>query len=158
MTSSFLTGRQGKLSTIVDDGKGQDKFKDIAKVTAFTAVANLETLETTALDDKFRTYTPGVVSYSGSASLLYFIEPKAGEDGAFDSNANILLGKLFNASGVSSTFKLSLRFANNPNEASVKGATFDVYITSASYGVSVGDTARIEITFQSTGAVSSAAL
>ena len=81
----FYSGRDGEFSF---DGNV------IAKVASFTIQSNLETLETTTLGDNARTYTPGVLSYSGSATLLYY------EDS----------GKMAAAEVLNKVFTTSLRF------------------------------------------------
>jgi len=61
--AKVYTGRDGVL---------QLSGTTLAKVVNFSLQADLETLETTTLGDSLRSYSPGVLGYSGSASLLYY--------------------------------------------------------------------------------------
>ena len=54
------------------DGVMQLAGTTLAKVVNFAFQSDLETLETTTLGDNLRSYTPGVVGYSGSCTLLYY--------------------------------------------------------------------------------------
>ena len=78
----------------------------LAKVVNFQLSSNLETLETTTLNEHIRSYSPGVSGYSGSATLLYY---KA-DDNTF--NTTNLLNKLYKTgpSGVSSDDIVQLTF------------------------------------------------
>jgi hypothetical protein len=89
--AKVYTGRDGVMQL-------GDPGVTLAKVVNFSLQSNLETLETTTLNEHIRSYSPGVVGYSGSATLLYY---KA-DDGTF--NTTNLLNKLYKTgtSGVSS--------------------------------------------------------
>lgn len=141
MAKTF-TGRDGRLLL------GSDT---LVKVTSWTLQADLETLETTTLGDSQRSYVPGVQGFSGSASLLYYLD----DDGSND--AGTLLRKLVKTTGVttSDTATLTLRLAGNTNNHDV---TFTVYITSASIGASVGEVVSAQISFTGTGALSAVSL
>ena len=71
------------------DGVMQLAGVTLAKVVSFSLQSNLETLETTTLNEHIRSYSPGVSGYSGSATLLYYKE----DDGSF--NTTNLLNKLY---------------------------------------------------------------
>ena len=118
----------------------------LAKVVNFSLQSNLETLETTTLNEHIRSYSPGVVGYSGSATLLYY---KA-DDGTF--NTTDLLNKLYKTgtSGVSSEdiVQLTFRWIDGADKNDIK---LNAYITSANIGAATGDIVRAEIGFQSTG-------
>ena len=70
------------------DGVMQLGGTTLAKVVNFSLSANLETLETTTLNENIRSYTPGISGYSGSATLLYY------KDDNDDINTTDLLNKL----------------------------------------------------------------
>ncbi|HAX29293.1 MAG TPA: hypothetical protein DCX94_15345 [Alteromonas macleodii] len=139
--SKVYTGRDGVL---------QVGGTTLAKVVNFQLSANLETLETTTLNEHIRVYVPGVVGYSGSATLLYYKE----NDGS--RNTTSILNKLYKTglNGVSSadTVQLTFRWKDGPgsNEAE-QDIKLTAYITSASIGASTGDIVRAEIAFQATG-------
>tara|TARA_R100001509_G_scaffold37884_1_gene20453 strand:+ start:5303 stop:5746 length:444 start_codon:yes stop_codon:yes gene_type:complete len=128
------------------DGALQVGGTTLAKVVNFQLSANLETLETTSLNEHIRVYVPGVVGYSGSATLLYYKE----DNGTFNT-ANILNSLYKTGSkGVSSSdiVELTFRWVDGADN---KDIVLDAYITSASIGAATGDIVRAEIAFQGTG-------
>ena len=147
MAEKIYTGREGKMLI---------GTTDIVKVVNFQVSANLETLETTTLGDNLRSYTPGVVGYSGSATLLYY------KDGNGNINTADFFDKLYQntTAGVTSsdTVELTLRWDDGTGSTNVKDIKMTAYITSASIGASTGDIVRAEIAFQGTGALSKASI
>lgn len=137
--AKIYTGRDGSLllggTTLV-------------KVSSWSLQGELETLETTTLGDDQKTYVPGLQSFSGSASLLYY------SDDANRNDASTLLRKIVKTSGVSAsdTAELTLRLSDGNTNKDVK---FTVYITSVSIGATVGEISKADINFQVTGAPSS---
>jgi len=138
--AKVYTGRDGVL---------QLGGTTLAKVVNFQVSSNLETLETTTLNENLRSYTPGVVGYSGSATLLYY------KDGSGNINTTNVLNKLYKTgtSGVSSsdTVELTFRWVDGTDNNDIK---LTAYITSASIGAATGDIVRAEIAFQGTGQLS----
>jgi len=135
--AKVYTGRDGRL---LIDGTEQ------IKVSSWSMTGNLETLETTTLGDSQRTYTPGVQEFSGNASLLYY------NDGTGRNDAAAALKKILKISGVSDadTVDLRLRLAEGTTNHDVR---LTAYITSVSFGASVGEISRADISFQGTGAL-----
>ena len=131
------------------DGVMQLAGTTLAKVVNFSLSANLETLETTTLNENIRSYTPGISGYSGSATLLYY------KDDSNAINTSNLLNKLYKTgtTGVSSsdTVELTFRWVDGTDNNDIK---LTAYITSASIGAATGDIVRAEIAFQGTGALS----
>jgi|TARA_Y100000033_G_scaffold19478_1_gene18305 hypothetical protein len=131
------------------DGVMQLGGTTLAKVVNFSLSANLETLETTTLNENIRSYTPGISGYSGSATLLYY------KDDNDDINTTDLLNKLYKTgtTGVSSsdTVELTFRWVDGTDNNDIK---LTAYITSANIGASTGEIVRAEIAFQGTGALS----
>jgi hypothetical protein len=142
--AKVYTGRDGVL---------QLSGTTLAKVVNFSLQADLETLETTTLGDSLRSYSPGVLGYSGNASLLYYKD----DDGGINT-AN-LLNKLIRTGtgGVSSsdTVELTLRWVDGTDENDIK---LTAYITSATIGASTGEITRADISFTGTGALSTASI
>lgn len=138
--AKVYTGRDGAL---------QLGGTTLAKVVNFQLSSNLETLETTTLNEHIRVYVPGVVGYSGSATLLYYKE----DNGTF--NTTNVLNKLYKTGneGVSSndTVELTFRWIDGTDNNDIK---LTAYITSASIGAATGDIVRAEIAFQGTGVLS----
>lgn len=140
--AKVYTGRDGRL---LIDGTEQ------IKVTNWSMTGNLETLETTSLGDNQRTYAPGVQEFNGSATLLYY------NDGAGRNDAATALRKVLKIAGVtdSDTVALRLRLIEGTTNHDV-GLT--AYITSVSFGASVGEVSSAQISFQGTGALTEVTL
>ena len=125
----------------------------LAKVVSFSVQSSLETLETTTLGENLRSYTPGVVGYSGSATLLYYKTDTGG------ISATSVLNKLYKTgtSGVSSSDTVELTF-NWIDGGDTNSIRLMAYITSASIGAATADLVRAEISFQGTGQLSIATI
>lgn len=135
--AKVYTGRDGRL--LIDD-------TEQIKVSNWSMTGNLEVLETTSLGDSQRTYVPGVQEFNGSASLLYY------NDGTGRNDAATALKKVLKISGVSSTDTVDLRLRlveGNTNH----DVRLTAYITSVTFGASVGEVSSAQITFQGTGAL-----
>ena len=141
MAKAF-TGKDGRL--LLD---GVDQIK----VTNWSLTGNLEMLETTSLGDNQRSYCPGVQDFSGSATLLYY------NDGADRNDAALALRKVLRIDGVSEgdTVDMRLRLVEGSTSHDVRLAT---YITSVSFGASVGEVSSAQINFQGTGALTAVTL
>ena len=130
------------------DGVMQLGGTTLAKVVNFQLSSNLETLETTTLNEHIRSYSPGVAGYSGSATLLYY------KDDDDNFNTTNILNKLYKTGtdGVSSsdTVELTFRWVDGTDNNDIK---LTAYVTSASIGAATGDIVRAEIAFQGTGAL-----
>jgi len=139
--AKLFTGRDGRLLL------GSDT---LVKVADWSLQGDLETLEATTLGDSQRSYVPGVQSFSGRATLLYY------QDGT-RNDASTLLRKLVKTSGVSTSdaVTLTLRLAGETSNSDV---TLTAYITSVNIGASVGEIIKAEISFQATGALATASL
>lgn len=140
--AKFYTGRDGSLLL------GSDT---LVKVTNWQFSADLETLETTSLGDAQRTYTPGIQSFSGSATVLYY----DGDDGTND--ASTLLRKVIKTSGstTSDLVTLTLRLSDGGTNNDI---TLSAYITNATIGSAVGEVVSAQISFQGTGALTTASI
>ena len=135
--AKVFTGKDGRLLL---DGIEQ------IKVTNWSLTGNLEMLETTSLGDNQRSYCPGVQDFSGSATLLYY------NDGAGRNDAALALRKVLRIDGVNEgdTVDMRLRLVEGNTNHDVRLAT---YITSVSFGASVGEVSSAQINFQGTGAL-----
>jgi hypothetical protein len=140
--AKVFTGKDGRL--LLD---GIDQIK----VTNWSLTGNLEMLETTSLGDNQRNYCPGVQDFSGSATLLYY------NDGTGRNDAALALRKVLRIGGVSEgdTVDMRLRLVEGNTNHDVRLAT---YITSVSFGASVGEVSSAQINFQGTGALSEVTL
>jgi hypothetical protein len=135
--AKIYTGRDGRL--LID---GVDQIK----VTNWTLTGSLEMLETTSLGDSQRSYAPGVQEFNGSSTLLYF------NDGTGRNDAATALKKVLRISGVTETdtVDLRLRLVEGTTNSDVR---LTAYVTSVSFGASVGDISSAQINFQGTGAL-----
>jgi hypothetical protein len=128
------------------DGAMQVSGSTVAKVVRFSVESNLETLETTTLGDNLRSYTPGVVGYSGSCTLLYYKENSGSR------NTSSLLSALVKTgtTGVSDsdTVQLTFRWIDGTDNNDIK---LNAYVTGASIGADTGDIVRAEVSFVGTG-------
>ena len=140
--AKVYTGRDGRLLL---------SGNTLVKVSTWSLQADLETLETTTLGDGQRSYVPGVQSFSGSATLLYYVDTDSTND------ASTLLRKLVRTGSVTSsdTVNLTLRLvdANTNNDV-----TFTAYIISVSIGAAVGEVVSAQISFVATGALTTASI
>jgi len=137
--AKVYTGKDGRL---LIDGTEQ------IKVSNWSLTGSLEVLETTTLGDNQRTYAPGVQEFNGSASLIYY------NDGTDRNDAATALKKVLKVDGItdSDTVTLTLRLVEGSTNHDVK---LTAYITSVSFGASVGEISKAEISFQATGALTS---
>lgn len=135
--AKIYTGRDGRL--LIDD-------LEQIKVTNWSMSGSLEMLETTTLGDSQRSYTPGVQEFNGSATILYY------NDGTGRNDAATALKKVLRISGVSDgdTVDLRLRLVEGNANHDVR---LTAYITSVSFGASVGEVSSAQISFQGTGAL-----
>jgi hypothetical protein len=87
-----------------------------------------------------------VQEFSGSASILYY------NDGTGRNDAALALKKVLKIAGVSDgdTVDMRLRLVEGAINHDVRLAA---YITSVSFGASVGEITRADISFQATGAL-----
>ena len=140
--AKIFTGKDGRL--LLD---GVDQIK----VTNWSLTGNLEMLETTSLGDSQRSYCPGVQDFSGSATLLYY------NDGTGRNDAALALRKVLQIDGVNQgdTVDMRLRLVEGNTNHDVQLAT---YITSVSFGASVGEVSSAQINFQGTGALTAVTL
>lgn len=136
------TGRDGRLLI--------DSLEQI-KVTNWTLTGSLEVLETTSLGESQRTYAPGVQEFNGSATILYY------NNGTGRNDAATALRKVLRTGSVADndTVNMRLRFVEGNTNHDVQ---LTAYITSVSYGASVGEVSSAQISFQATGALAEVTL
>lgn len=135
------------------DGIMRHGNNTIAKVVSFQVSSSLDVLETTTLGENVRHYTPGIVGYTGTATLLYY------KNSSNSINTTSLLNKLYKTGGdgvsANDTVDLTFRWKDGSDENDIK---MNAYITSASIGAATGEIVRAEISFQATGELSTASI
>lgn len=151
---AFYTGRTGALF-LVDAGTGDPNPSASAqalKLRDWSLETSLELLETTTVDTAVKSYTPGAVSATGSATVLYYRREgtTSTEPGTqFDT----LLSKIMKTSaagvGESDRVGMTLRVGTTPGvSGDVKDdISFNAYITNASLQVNTGELTSVAIQF-----------
>jgi hypothetical protein len=134
----FYTGRTGKLEFW--DGAA---YNPVAKIRDWSLEASVELLSTTAIDSTASTFTPGLKSASGSATLLYY-RLEAGESATL-TQFTALLGKIQKVGAVTEADRVKLKL--KVSDAANDDLEFFAYITAAQVGVSTGELVVVPIQF-----------
>ena len=152
----FYTGRSGKLflSSILTTAPNPSEAQSVLKIRDWALETTLELLETTTIDTAVKRYTPGMVSSTGSATVMYY-RTEAGDVGVqFDQ----LVSKVMKTSndGVSESDRVGmvLRAGAQPGAGvDVKDdIAFNAYITSAGITVGTGELTSVSLQFTVDGA------
>ena len=134
----FFTGRTGSL---VYSGKR------VAKIRDWSLDTSLELLSTNTIDSAVNTFTPGVKSATGSATLMYY-RLESGESATFQQ-FTALLNQIMRGGEITEAQRVLL-------ELNVGGGTKDdirfyAYITNAQVSVSTGELSVVPIQFTMDG-------
>jgi hypothetical protein len=147
----FYTGRTGRIF-LYDDGTSNPSptnAQSVLKIRDWSIDTSLELLETTTIDTAVKSYTPGMVSSTGSATVVYYRKETGDVGVQFDQ----LLDKIMKTStaGVSTGDRvgLSLRAGSQAGTGTdIKDdIAFNAYITSASITVGTGELTSVAIQF-----------
>ena len=147
----FYTGRSGKLflTPILAAAPTPADNQSVLKIRDWSIETSLELLETTTIDTAVKTYTPGMVSSTGSATVMYY-RVEAGDVGVqFEQ----LLGKIMKTStaGVSESDRVGmvLRAGAQPGAGvDIKDdIAFNAYITTAGITVGTGELTSVSLSF-----------
>jgi hypothetical protein len=147
----FYTGRSGKLflTGVLTSGTTPTNAQSVLKIRDWSIETSLELLETTTIDTAVKTYTPGMVSSTGSATVMYY-RVEAGDVGVqFEQ----LLGKIMKKStaGVSESDRVGmvLRAGAQPGAGvDIKDdIAFNAYITTAGITVGTGELTSVSLSF-----------
>lgn len=135
---AFYTGRTGSLTF---------GGKSVAKIRDWSLETSVELLSTSAIDSVVSTYTPGVKSASGSATLMYYrLEP--GES-ATKAQFTDLLSRIMKTGAINDTDRVLLEL--NAGGDARDDIQFYAFITSAQVSVSTGELSVIPIQFTMDG-------
>lgn len=151
---AFYTGRTGALFLTTDGSGGVDPLssQQALKLRDWSLETSLELLETTTVDTAVKSYTPGAVSATGSATVLYYrrVGTTSTEPGVqFDQ----FLAKIMKTSSVGVTEEdrvgMVLRVGTTAGASGdIKDdIAFNAYITNASLQVSTGELTSVAIQF-----------
>jgi hypothetical protein len=137
-----------------------DQYR-IAKIRSWSLTSNSEIVETTALGDVVKTYSPSVTSGEGSATLMFYEDEIM--SGGTDRQKDIfeLVDLLFPRSAPPRVIlNLAVDGSSSGRTAEVGGNAlwktnflFNAYITSASVGVSYGEVVTVDTSFTVDGAL-----
>ena len=149
---AFYTGRSGALFlTTVGTSEVTPVSADQAlKLRDWSLETTLELLETTTLDSAVKSYTPGIVSSTGSATVLYYRREATDTGVQFDSFLNKIMKTTSAGVTASDGVGMVLRVASvtNTNGVDIKDdIAFNAFITSASLQVSTGELSSVAINF-----------
>jgi hypothetical protein len=147
----FYTGRSGKIFLYAAGAidPTPSAATTVLKIRDWSIDTSLDLLETTTIDTAVKSYTPGMVSSTGSATVMYYRKEGTDVGVQFDQ----LLSKIMKTSitGVTTTDRvgLSLRAGSQAGTSSdIKDdIAFNAYITSASITVGTGELTSVAIQF-----------
>lgn len=147
----FYTGRSGKIflydATAINPSPSSATA--VLKIRDWSIDTTLDLLETTTIDTAVKSYTPGTVSSTGSATVMYYRKESGDVGVQFDQ----LLSKIMKTSaegvGTGDRVGLSLRAGSQAGIGTdVKDdIAFNAYITSAGITVGTGELTSVAIQF-----------
>ena len=131
--------------------EGSVKFKNatgttaaIASTTGWSLSVSKDTLDCTAHGATARSYVGSLISGSGSVEFLYTAS-------SGDETNELLTDVLTTEDAGDAQFELYLDTSGS------KKVSFNGIVTSADFGAAVGDLQSVSVSFQTTGAITSAA-
>jgi len=148
---AFYTGRSGKLflTAVLTSAPTPTDAQSVLKIRDWSIDTSLELLETTTIDTAVKSYTPGMVSSTGSATVMYY-RTEAGDVGVqFDT----LLNKVMKSStaGVSESDRVGMILRAGAQAGAgvdIKDdIAFNAYITNASITVGTGELTSVALQF-----------
>lgn len=147
----FYTGRSGKMyiTPILTANPTPANNQSVLKIRDWSIETSLELLETTTIDTAVKKYTPGMVSSTGSATVMYYRV----ESGDVGVQFEQLLNKVMKTSNVGVTESdrvgMVLRAGSQPGAgADVKDdIAFNAYITNAGITVGTGELSSVSLQF-----------
>jgi hypothetical protein len=152
----FYTGRSGKLflTPILTAAPNPTAAQSVLKIRDWSLETTLELLETTTIDTAIKRYTPGMVSSTGSATVMYYRR----ESGEVGVQFEQLLNKVMKTStaGVTESDRVGMVFRAGAQPgvgADVKDdIAFNAYITNAGITVGTGELTSVSLQFTVDGA------
>jgi hypothetical protein len=147
----FYTGRSGRLflTPILSAAPNPSAAQSVLKIRDWSIETSLELLETTTIDTAVKSYTPGMVSSTGSATVMYYRR----ESGDVGVQFEQLLNKVMKTSQVGVTESdrvgMVLRAGSQPGVgADIKDdIAFNAYITTAGITVGTGELTSVSLQF-----------
>ena len=136
---AFFRGEEGSVA--FDNGTGSTGA--VASTTAWTLDTTKDTLETTSHGATSRSFVGSLISGSGTVDLLY--TATSGDD-----TAEVISDVLTTEDAGDASFNL---FSDT---SGTKKLSFNAIITGTSFSSTVGDISTVSVSFQTTGAITSA--
>ena len=137
---AFFRGEEGSVKFI----NGSGSVAAITSTTAWTLDTTKDTLECTAHGDTSRKYVGSLISGSGTVDFLYTAA-------SGDETANLLADVFTTEDAGDAQFELFL------DTSTSKKLSFNGIVTGTSLSSTVGDISTVSVSFQTTGAITSAA-
>jgi hypothetical protein len=147
----FYTGRSGKLylTSILTSAPSPAENQSVLKIRDWSIETSLELLETTTIDTAVKTFTPGMVTSTGSATVMYY----RSEPGDVGIQFEQLLNKVMKttSAGVTESDRVGIILrAGSQAGAGVdikEDIAFNAYITNASITVGTGELTSVSMQF-----------
>lgn len=130
----FYTGRTGSLVF---------NSKPVAKIRDWSLDTTVELLSTNTIDSVSSTFTPGVKSATGSATLVYY-RLESGESASYTQFTE-LLAKIHKTGAITESDRVLLKL--NVGGGAADDIQFYAYITSAQISVATGELSVVPIQF-----------
>ena len=143
----FYTGRTGKLFLVPNFNNEPIASQSVLKIRDWSLETSLELLETTTIDTAVKTYTPGMVSSTGSATVMYY-RTEAGDVGVqFEQLLNKVMKTTTAGVTESDRVGMVLRVGAQPGAgADIKDdIAFNAYITTAGITVGTGELTSVSL-------------
>ena len=147
----FYTGRSGRMyiTPILAAGPTPADNQSVLKIRDWSIETSLELLETTTIGTAVKKYTPGMVSSTGSATVMYYRV----ESGDVGVQFEQLLNKVMKTTNVGVTESdrvgMVLRAGSQPGlGVDIKDdIAFNAYITNAGITVGTGELSSVSLQF-----------
>ena len=147
----FYTGRSGRMyiTPILAAGPTPADNQSVLKIRDWSIETSLELLETTTIDTAVKKYTPGMVSSTGSATVMYYRV----ESGDVGVQFEQLLNKVMKTTNVGVTESDRVGMVLRAGSQLGTGAdvkddiAFNAYITNAGITVGTGELTSVSLQF-----------
>lgn len=135
---AFFTGRTGSLTY---------NGKPVAKIRDWSLETSVELLSTNTIDSVVNTFTPGVKSASGSATLIYY-RLEQGESAVYTEFTG-LLSRIMKSGAIVDSDRVYIEL--NVGGSDADDIAFYAYITSAQIAAATGELSVVPIQFTMDG-------
>ena len=144
---AFYTGRTGAL--FLNSGETPIAAEQVLKIRDWSLDTSLELLETTTIDTAVKSYTPGSVSSSGSATVMYYRKESGDVGVQFEQLLNRIMKTT--AAGITTADRVTMTLRAGTQTGlgvDIKDdISFNAYITNASITVGTGELSSVAIQF-----------